>query len=56
MLLLLLPLLLLLVVVCCRYAAMDELWVPSEWQRQTFINSGVNASKVMVVPEVRESG
>ena len=31
---------------------MNEVWVPSEWQRQSFIASGVEASKLFVVPEV----
>ena len=30
---------------------MDEVWVPSEWQRDTFIASGVDAAKIRVVPE-----
>jgi hypothetical protein len=32
---------------------MDEVWVPSHWQRQVFIDSGVDASRLRVVPEVR---
>ena len=31
---------------------MDEVWVPSEWQRATFAASGVDPSKLRVVPEV----
>jgi hypothetical protein len=34
-----------------RCNAMNEVWVPSEWQRQSFIASGVEASKIRVVPE-----
>jgi hypothetical protein len=34
---------------------MNEIWVPSEWQRQTFIQSGVDATKLVVVPEVSHS-
>ena len=30
---------------------MNEIWVPSEWQRQSFIASGVPADKIVVVPE-----
>jgi hypothetical protein len=33
--------------------AMNEVWVPSEWQKETFVASGVEASKIRVVPEVR---
>lgn len=29
----------------------DQVWVPSEWQRQCTIDQGINASKVKVVPE-----
>jgi glycosyltransferase involved in cell wall biosynthesis len=29
----------------------DELWVPAKWVRDVFVGSGVNASKVFVVPE-----
>ncbi len=29
----------------------DELWVPSEWNRQVFAASGIDASKVVVVPQ-----
>ena len=31
--------------------AMNEVWVPSEWQRGTFAASGVEPSKIRVVPE-----
>jgi hypothetical protein len=31
---------------------MDEVWVPSHWQREAFIASGVDATKLRVVPEV----
>lgn len=31
---------------------MNEVWVPSEWQREAFIASGVAADKLVVVPEV----
>jgi hypothetical protein len=37
---------------CCRLNALNEIWVPSAWQRQSFIQSGVDASKLVVVPEV----
>lgn len=30
---------------------MHEVWVPSEWQRDTFVASGVEADKIRVVPE-----
>lgn len=40
----------------CRLNAMNEIWVPSEWQRQTFIDSGVDATKLFVVPEVGVAG
>lgn len=42
---------------CCvsRLNAMNEIWVPSEWQRQSFIQSGVDATKLVVVPEVRHN-
>jgi hypothetical protein len=36
-----------------RCNAMDEVWVPSRWQVGTFVASGVNATKIRVVPEVR---
>lgn len=36
----------------CRLNAMNEVWVPSEWQREAFIASGVAADKLVVVPEV----
>lgn len=29
----------------------DEVWVPAKWVRDVFVTSGVNASKVFVVPE-----
>lgn len=28
-----------------------QVWVPSTWQRDTFVTSGVEASKIRVVPE-----
>ncbi|GBF92030.1 hypothetical protein Rsub_04377 [Raphidocelis subcapitata] len=31
--------------------AMNEVWVPSEWQRGTFVASGVDPGKIRVVPE-----
>ena len=36
----------------CRLNALQEIWVPSEWQKQSFIASGVDATKLVVVPEV----
>jgi hypothetical protein len=30
---------------------MNEVWVPSEWQRETFVASGVDPKKIRVVPE-----
>lgn len=35
---------------------MDEVWVPSEWQRATFAASGISASKLRVLPEVCPAG
>lgn len=32
---------------------MDEIWVPSEWNKDAFISSGVDPQKLRVVPEVR---
>ena len=34
-----------------RINQMSEVWVPTEFHRRTFTKSGVNASKVVVVPE-----
>lgn len=34
----------------------DEVWVPSEFNRQTFVEAGVRASKVRVVPEAIDLG
>lgn len=34
-----------------RLNAMNETWVPSEWQKDVFIASGVKPEKVFVVPE-----
>jgi hypothetical protein len=45
---------LLLLLLCCRLNAMNEIWVPSEWQRESFAASGVAADKLRVVPEVRQ--
>lgn len=30
---------------------MDEVWVPSQWNVETFANAGVNRSKLVVIPE-----
>lgn len=30
---------------------MNEVWVPSEFSRQSFIESGVHPGKLVVVPE-----
>lgn len=30
---------------------MDEIWVPSHWQLEVFVENGVNRSKIFVVPE-----
>jgi hypothetical protein len=30
---------------------MNEVWVPSRWQRETFVASGVDPAKIRVVPE-----
>lgn len=45
--------LLLLPLLRCRLNAMNEIWVPSEWQRESFAASGIAADKLRVVPEVR---
>uniref|UniRef100_A0A383WC78 Glycosyl transferase family 1 domain-containing protein n=1 Tax=Tetradesmus obliquus TaxID=3088 RepID=A0A383WC78_TETOB len=34
-----------------RLNAMNEIWVPSEWQRESFAASGIAADKLRVVPE-----
>ena len=34
-----------------RLNRMDEIWVPSEFQRKAFVSSGVESSKIVVVPE-----
>jgi hypothetical protein len=34
----------------CRLNAMNEVWVPSSWARDSFIASGVQPSKLVVVP------
>ena len=31
----------------------DEIWVPSEFNRQTFAASGIDKSKIFLLPEVR---
>ncbi len=33
--------------------AMNEIWVPSQWQLESFAASGVTREKLVVVPEVR---
>ena len=30
---------------------MDEIWVPTQFNKETFIRSGVTASKIVVIPE-----
>jgi hypothetical protein len=47
---------LLLGLLLCRLNAMNEIWVPSEWQKESFAASGVAADKLVVVPEVRGGG
>eukprot|EP00775_Hariotina_reticulata_P008345 gene8345-8529_t len=34
-----------------RLNAMNEIWVPSRWQLDTFVASGVNPEKLVIVPE-----
>ena len=34
-----------------KFNSFDQLWVPSEWQKQVSIDSGIIESKVKVVPE-----
>lgn len=34
-----------------RCNSLNEVWVPSEWSRRSFIESGVLAEKIRVVPE-----
>ena len=34
----------------------DEIWVPSEFNRQTFAASGIDKSKIFLLPEVRVGG
>jgi hypothetical protein len=36
-----------------RLNAMNEIWVPSQWQLESFAASGVTREKLVVVPEVR---
>ena len=33
----------------------DEIWVPSEFNRQTFAASGVDKDKIFLLPEVRST-
>ncbi|KIZ05359.1 hypothetical protein MNEG_2592 [Monoraphidium neglectum] len=33
-------------------AAMDEVWVPTEFNRESFASAGVDKSKIFLVPEV----
>jgi hypothetical protein len=41
---------------CCRLNAMNEIWVPSAWQAESFAASGVARDKLVVVPEVGRKG
>eukprot|EP00602_Paraphysomonas_sp_CaronLab_P000321 CAMPEP_0185031604 /NCGR_PEP_ID=MMETSP1103-20130426/19159_1 /TAXON_ID=36769 /ORGANISM="Paraphysomonas bandaiensis, Strain Caron Lab Isolate" /LENGTH=1396 /DNA_ID=CAMNT_0027567171 /DNA_START=153 /DNA_END=4340 /DNA_ORIENTATION=- len=34
---------------------LDEVWVPSEWQRGAFLDAGVQAEKIQVMPETVDS-
>eukprot|EP01127_Copromyxa_protea_P018851 TRINITY_DN6015_c0_g1_i3.p1 TRINITY_DN6015_c0_g1~~TRINITY_DN6015_c0_g1_i3.p1 ORF type:complete len:748 (-),score=127.96 TRINITY_DN6015_c0_g1_i3:46-2289(-) len=38
----------------CNSDDIDEIWVPTEFNRETFSESGVNASKLFIVPELTD--